>query len=74
MKNMKEPESYERIKNKEFFTDVIDSMGNYNLSADDLSQIKHYGEYKEDENSPPRIILIDPGATEDIMRQFYKRK
>lgn len=71
-KNLKhhiiEPINYEEIINTDFFSEVIDLIGNYNLTIGDLTRINSYGEVNG------QAVIIDFGCTDEIHQQFYRRK
>lgn len=61
------PNNYEKILDNEFFGEVIELMGNFDMPAGDFARINSYGEVNG------KIVLVDYGLTDDIFKEFYSK-
>lgn len=67
-----EPNDEDIIANSDFCMDIINLMLETNLAAGDLIRISSYGVVNRDGEN--QIVLIDYGATDDIISTYYSRK
>jgi hypothetical protein len=62
------PEDYDNIlDNNEFVQEILQVIGNGDLAVGDFCKINSYG------NVDGKLILVDFGASNDTMEQYYKR-
>jgi len=61
--------SYDEMWENEFFMDIADLIGSYDMPSGDLMRINSYGVNKRGE-----IKLIDAGLSSDIYDNYYARK
>ena len=55
----------EKIKESEFFYDVSDLLGSFDIMAGDLGRLANWGMYKG------KPVIIDLGADREVIRNFY---
>jgi hypothetical protein len=68
------PERYEKImREKEFFSDIERMAGDYDMALGDFNRPSSYGVVR-DEDGTERVVLVDYGASWDIIERLYYKK
>lgn len=61
----------QQLDDDEFIANLMCFAMDYNMAMGDLGLLSSYGEVLR--NGKPTVVLIDFGATEDVMHQYYSR-
>ena len=62
-------EDLEKLENSDFAIDMVNLVLETDIAPADLGRLSSYGIVKR--NGQPEIVLVDYGATEDIISKFY---
>jgi hypothetical protein len=65
----RKPENYEQIVKNEFYQDVQDLIGSYDMPAGDLMRLSSYGVTKDGQ-----VKLVDAGLSQEVWNSFYRKR
>lgn len=65
------PETYDAIMETPFMQELTEIMGNFDIETGDLSRISSWGVVSRD--GKEHLVLVDYGATTDILNRLYMR-
>jgi len=65
---MVKPENHNELWENEFFMDIADLIGSYDMPSGDLTRINSYGVTRNGQ-----VKLVDAGLNQDVHDTYYKR-
>jgi hypothetical protein len=66
-----DPDIQEKIEETEFFSEVMEFIGNFNMMPGDFGRISSWGLVNRNGTDIP--VLLDYGVNEDVFTNFYKK-
>ncbi len=63
-------EEAEKLRDNPFIVEMIDLIGNYDMSTGDFGRTSTYGEVIRD--GKPKVVLVDFGLTNTVWDDYYK--